>query len=113
MSISFDGIGHRSVTFPVGTCTVGFPCKLDTEETVSNCAASGKFLGVVEEVKGGYAGVQLHGFVTLPYTGTAPTVGFTALSANGTGGVKVDTTNGKTYLVVHVNKTATTVTFEL
>lgn len=113
MSISFEGIGHQSVTFPAGTCTAGFPCKMGSDGKVANCANNDKLMGVLEQVEGGWAGVQTHGFVTLPYTSTAPTTGYTALSGNGSGGVKVDATNGRTYLVVAVNKTALTVTFEL
>ncbi len=113
MNISFEGIGHISVTFPAGaSCAAGKVGKLDSDGKIAACAAGDKFCGMVEAVSGSYAGVQLHGFVTAAYTGTAPTVGYAALSANGTGGVKVDT-NGKSYLVVEVNTTASTVTFEL
>lgn len=112
MSISYEGIGHSSVTFPAGTCTVGYPCKMGTDGKVANCAAGDKFCGVAEVIGNGWAGVQIHGFVTLPYTGTAPAKGFVTLVGNGSGGVKTDA-SGRAHLVVAVDATAATVTFEL
>ncbi len=113
MNISFEGIGHISVTFPAGAgCAAGQVGKMGTDGKVAACAAGDKFCGMVESVSGSYAGVQLHGFVTADYTGTAPAMGYAALSANGTGGVKADT-SGESYLVVAVDTTASTVTFEL
>ena len=56
--------------------------------------------------------MQLAGVVTAPYTGTAPTVGYAKLSANGTGGVKASST-GREYLVLDIDPSANTVTFVL
>ncbi len=112
MHISFDGIGHMSVTFPAGTCAEGQLCKLDTEGKASACSAGDKFCGVAEVVKGGLAAVQLHGFATVSYTGTAPAIGWANLSADGNGGVKIDTA-GNNYLVVAVDTAAKTSVIEL
>lgn len=112
MHVSFEEIGRMSVTLPAGTCKAGQVCKVNASGKADTCAAGDKFCGVAETIRGSIAGVQLHGFVTLPYTGTAPTMGYVTLSANGSGGVKVDT-NGASYLTVQVNTTAKTVTFEL
>ena len=57
---------------------------------------------------------MLGGMATAPYTGTAiPTVGWCALSANGTGGVTADSGNGNKLLVVDVDTAGKTVTFVL
>ncbi len=113
MSISVNGFGENVLTFKAADgLTSGVPVKMSANDTVSACAASNIFCGVAVEVSGAYAGVQLKGFVTLPYTGTAPTVGITALSANGSGGVKADT-NGQKYLVTNVNTASATVSFML
>ena len=75
--------------------------------------ADAKFCGVSVNVNGGYAGVQLSGVVTMPYTGTdAPAVGYAALASDGAYGVKAST-KGNTYLVLSVNTTAKTVSFML
>lgn len=112
MNISFEQIGHQSVTFPAGACTVGQPCKLDSQGRAVSCGNGDKFVGVVETLRGDYAGVQLHGFVTMACSGTLPAPGMAGLSANGSGGVKPDTA-GKQYLVAAADQSAGTITFEL
>ena len=113
MKCSFEEIGHLSVTFPDGDCTVGAVCKLNTTGQAVNCAAGDRFCGVVEVKNGGCVGVQIHGFANIVYTSTAPTVGYANLVANGNGGVKVDNTNGKSYFVVAVDTASKTATIEL
>ena len=112
MNISYEGIGHVGVTFPAGTCVEGQVCKIGTDGKAAACSAGEKFCGVAETVNESCAGVQIHGFVTVAYTGTAPAMGYAAMSANGSGGVKADS-NGNTYLVAAVDSAAMTVTFEL
>lgn len=112
MNISYEGIGHLGVTFPAGSCVAGQVCKIGTDGKAAACASGDKFCGVAETVNGSQAGVQIHGFVTMSYTGTAPAVGYVNLSADGAGGVKADTA-GKSYLAVQVDTGAKTVTFEL
>lgn len=112
MSVSFQEIGHMTVTLPSGSAKAGQVCKVDTAGKAAACAAGERFCGVAETVGSTVTGVQLHGFVTAVYSGTAPTKGYVNLSANGTGGVKVDTA-GASYLCVSVDTAAKTVTFEL
>lgn len=102
MRISYDGIGHQAVTVPAGKCVEGQVCKLNASGQADACAAGDKFCGVVEFVKGDSAAVQIEGFAQVSYTGTAPTVGYCSLSANGSGGVKVDSA-GREYLVAQVH----------
>ena len=54
--------------------------------------------------KGGYAGVQVKGFVKTPYSGTAPALGYTALAADGNGGVKA-APSGPLRLVLELDTT--------
>ncbi len=110
MSISYGGIGHFSVTFPNASAVAGAPCRLDANGKAVNCAGGDKFIGIAERVQEGYCGVQIGGFVELPYTGTKPGVGYVKLSANGSGGVKLDDTNGIGYWVVQVNSTTSKLT---
>ena len=111
MNISYEEIGHLSVTFPAGECTVGQVCKMGADGAVAACDAGDKFCGVVESLHGGKAGVQIHGFATVRFSGAAPATGYTALTADGSGGVK--TGDGKEYLVVKVDDTAKTAVIEL
>lgn len=110
MRVTYEGIGHMSVTFPTTGCQVGYPCKPDANGNAVDCGAGEKFMGVTESAEAMCAGVQIGGFVTLPYSGTKPTPGYVGLSANGTGGVKVDST-GSCYWVVAVDDQ--TLTFKL
>jgi hypothetical protein len=59
-----------------------------------------------------FAAVQTAGFVTVPYTGKAPSAGFCKLCADGQGGVRIDD-SGREYLVIEIDKTAKTVGFIL
>lgn len=112
MSISFGGIGELSVTFMAdATVKKGCPVKMTANDTVKVCADGDRMIGVaVEASDDGYATIQLCGYVTLSYTGTAPSVGYTKLAANGNGGMKSDSTGGE-YLVLDVDTSAKTVGF--
>ena len=110
MSIKFNGLMNEVATFKAASqITAGTPVIVSANDTVSASSTGGAFCGVAVNYNKGLQGVQLHGYVLLSYTSTAPTVGYSLLVANGSGGVKVDATNGKAYLVVNVDTTAKTV----
>ena len=86
--ISFDGIGQELVTFEAASgVTAGHVVKLTDNGKVAKCDAGDAFCGAALNVRGGYAGVQLRGFVTLKCAGSE-TVGYNSLVADGSGGVK-------------------------
>ena len=93
------------------TLSIGEVVKLSGNNTVSSCNTNDGFCGVVSHVQGNICAVQLHGTVTVPYSGTAPSVGYTSLSSDGKKGVSIG--DGREYLVLSVNETASTVTFIL
>lgn len=112
MSISFHGIGQVCTTF-LGECiTEGHVVKMTGNSTVAPCGDGENFCGVAVCCKDDACSVQVDGFAVLPYSGTAPTVGWSSLAADGTGGVKTDE-GGRSYLVVHVDTTAKTVSIKL
>lgn len=107
-TISMQGIGAAHLSAKAGAAvTAGYPCHFTGNDTVANSASGGEFCGVIEGVRSGLVTVQYHGFVTLPYSGTAPAVGYGILAADGTGGVKT-ATSGRSYLIVHVDTAAKT-----
>lgn len=112
MNVSFEGIGHMSVTFHTDIRQAGQVCKMGDQAKVTACADGDAFCGVVESVRGDAAGVQIHGFAQVRYSGTAPKVGYAVLAANGQGGVKTHTA-GRTCLVVRVDEGAKTAVIEL
>ena len=107
-NISFESIGQEFVTFRAGTgVAAGVPCKVSANGTVA-AATSGDFMGVTRSAaKGGVVAVQIRGFVTLKYSGTAPTVGYSTLAASTGGKVKVDE-SAMSRLVVSVDTDNTT-----
>ena len=116
MKISFEGIGQWAATFACADVQTGDLVKISDNAAVAAASTAGdKFCGQVLSVgRGGDAcSVQLGGFVTADYSGTtAPALGWSGLSADGSGGVKADST-GKSYLVVDVDTTAKLITFAL
>ncbi len=109
MSIKFNGLMDEVATFKrAAEITKGYPVKVSANDTVAAAANGNPFCGVAVNGSGSLQGVQLKGYVELPYSGTAPTVGYCALVANGNGGVKADA-SGRSYLVVNVDTTDTKV----
>jgi hypothetical protein len=104
MNISFDGIGQNVATFLAEEgLSEGQVCKVTANGTVSACASGERFCGVVHHLEeDGAAAVILAGFVTLPYTGSAPTVGYDKIAA-GDGGAAAANDAGGEYLVVDVD----------
>lgn len=113
MTVSFEGVGQVCATFMGGGLTEGHVVKLTGSGTVGACAADDAFCGVAVCCKDDACTVQVGGFVSVGYTGTAPTVGWKALAADGSGGVKAVTSGGVTCLVADVDTTAKTVTIKL
>ena len=106
MAISFGAIGEEYVSFTTGSgAAAGKVCVVTADKTVGTASENAAFCGVVREVRDGVAGVQMHGYVELPYSGTsAPALGYASLVADKTGGVCTSMA-GRSYLVVHVDST--------
>ena len=100
MSVSFEEIGRLAATFMQSNCESGQVCKIGGDGKVVPCAAGDKFCGIVEAVRGNFAGVQLEGFAAVSFTGSVST-GYVSLCADGSGGIKAGT--GREYLVVQTD----------
>lgn len=109
MNISMKGYGENTATFRTeGVVSVSHVVKMANNLTVAPCNSGDAFIGAAVNVKNEYACVQLDGYVTLSYTGTAPAVGYCSLVADGKGGVMVSDT-GREYLVAEVYTSSKTV----
>ncbi len=113
MSVSFHGIGQVCATFLGAGVAEGQVVKMSGRGTVGPCGDGDSFCGVAVCVKDDACSVQVDGFVTVGYTGTVPTMGYTTLAANGSGGVKTASTGGISCLVADADTTAKTVTIKL
>lgn len=115
MKGSFEGIGQWAATFACNSdVAVGQVVKINGNGEVTVCGDGDGVCGVAVAVgrDGGACSVALGGIVAVPYTGTAPALGWSGLSANGTGGVKAST-SGREHLVVDVDTAGMMVTFAL
>ena len=113
MKVCFDEIGYMAATFPASTnAKVGQVCMLLSNGTVAPVGENMPFMGVIRQLRDGYATVQLEGFAQAGYSGEAPTLGYCQLASDGVGGT-VTNYDGKEYLCVHVDTDAQTVTFKL
>ena len=105
MAINFGAIGEQYVTFKAGTgLEEGAVCKVSANGTVGACEEDDVFVGVVDQLRGGEAGVLMGGYVELPCSGTLPDPGYVILAADGDGGV-YEADEGRTCLVVNVDST--------
>lgn len=116
MKVSFEGIGERIISFYNNSglpARVGAPVKLSGNGEVSACADGDRLVGVAIACDEDFAAVQTGGFVLLPYSGTAPAVGFGLLAADGVGGIKSVSSGGGEFLLVEVDEANKTVGFML
>ena len=111
MNLSFQGFHENAATF-AGSVPAGQAVRLSASGTVAACANDAVFCGVSGGGSDGYVSVQLTGYVCLPYTGTAPAVGYGKLAADGNGGVKTGAA-GRDYLILNVDTTRGMVGFLL
>ena len=110
MNVSYEEIGRVAATFPQNGCTAGQVCKINSSGTVVPCASGDKFIGVVEGVRNGFAGVQVEGFVRVPSSGSFGT-GFLQLCADGEGGAMIGA--GREYLVISWDPVTETIVIKL
>ncbi len=106
MNVNFNGFGENAATF-IADKTIteaGVPVKIKDNGTVAKCDASENFCGVCVSVRGGYAVVQLSGYVKVK-SDKKIAVGYKKLSATAVGGVSV-TTTGREYLVLDSTDTS-------
>lgn len=119
MRVSFDGIGQVCATFLGSGLSEGQVVRMTGSGTAGACGDGEGFCGAAICCKDDACSVQVRGFVTVSYTGTAPSAGWAALCGNGQGGVRaVSSAEGSTdestrCLVVDVDTTAKAVTILL
>ena len=110
MTIASKGFAQQVLTMQSASAiAAGSPVKLTDNYTVAAAAADDAFCGVVLSCRDNLCAVQLKGSVTLPYSGTAPTVGVATLAAAADNKVK-SAESGTTVLILAVDTTASTLT---
>ncbi len=113
MSYSNSGFHKEVLSFPVQE-----EIALGRVVTVANgnavkATAEKDFIGVLDTVRAGIAGVQMEGYVECRYSGTAPIVGVGGLVADANGYVKASDAAQRKYRILQVNTSKHTVGFLL
>lgn len=105
--IGFDGAGSLDITFAseLDSTLEGKAAKVSANKKVVVPADDDVIHGKIIKVgKDGASTVQIKGYVEFEYsTSTVPTAGYCKLVADASGGVKVDSTNGREYLVLSID----------
>lgn len=113
MNYHYEQIGQVCATFACNRKIVpGQVCEIIANNTVAMCNEESNFCGVVAQCQENCASVILRGFVTVPYTGSTPSIGHVPLSGDGDGNVCV-CTDAHSYLVTNVDAVNKTITFLL
>lgn len=114
MSVSFEGVGQVCATFLGGGLTEGHVVKVTAGGTVGKCSAGDAFCGAALCCKDDACTVQVKGFMTVGYSGSAPEMGWQMLCADDKGGVKTSAdSTGTRCLVVDKDTSLKTVTILL
>ena len=114
MSISFKGYKANNITLEAGEgLKVGSPVGFDANGKAVCASANAKFIGVCTAIRDDWASIQTDGYVEVEYSGSAPTLGITALVADSNSKVKADANSTYFYKVLSVDTTAKTVGFIL
>ena len=105
MGINFKGYGENVVTFNADSALTeaGVPVKMTADSTVGKCSANDKFCGICVNVRGGYAAVQLAGYVVVPVASKL-TVGYQKVAVNAAGKIAANE-NGREVLVISSSAT--------
>lgn len=113
MAISYQSVAQECITlYATDGLKVGGVCSVIKNDTANPSLECDMFAGVVADIRGKFCSVIVRGFVTVPYMGDAPIVGWQRLTAGDNGLVQYDP-SGSRYFVTNVNTTDKTVTFLL
>jgi hypothetical protein len=113
MICNANGFAQQVLTMTTAaSLDCGTPVSLSGNFTAAAASNGDAVFGVALSCRDGVCAVQVQGAVTLPYTGSAPTVGFGSLVCNGSGGVKTSA-EGTPTRILAVDSVQNTVTFML
>lgn len=103
MNVYLNGFDRKEVTFKAGSdAKEGKTVNLLTKTTVDASPLDTNFLGICTLIRNGMASVVLRGYVTVAYSGTAPSLGYNKIASDGAGGIKVSD-SGRDILVADID----------
>lgn len=108
MSVSIKGYNTDAVTLIAADgLQKGNLVKISENLTAAPCAAGNIPCGVCLGTDGKYASIQLKGYAKAAYSGTAPALGMTIVTADGADKIKTAAT-GRSVMVVSVDTASAT-----
>lgn len=109
MNHYFSGFNTKEITLHADESVNEGSAVVFADDSTVKAAAAGEIpCGICTKIRNGLASVVFAGHVTVPFSGTAPNLGYQKLSADGNGGIKADD-NGKLFLVVYSDEADKTV----
>lgn len=104
MRVSFNGFDERLLTLESdGAIKKGGLVKMSGSGRVTLCNDGDNFIGIAVNSEEDACSVQLGGYINMPYSGTAPGVGYARLACDASG--KICTAeSGREYLVLDVDE---------
>ncbi len=102
-NISYNGYNANVISMRTDAeIEKNVPVTVNEEGACTAAAADTDFIGVSVNQRKDIISVQTEGYVTLPFSGDAPTTGYCGLVSDGNGGVKVAADAAKKYKVLTV-----------
>lgn len=104
MKVSFNGFNEKTATFEAETgVTAGMPVKITENGVVGKCGENDSFCGVALNVRGGFAAVQLTGYIKLPYDeSNPPKLGYQSICCTLDNKIKTGE-NGRNILITDID----------
>lgn len=101
MKTSYTGFEENVITVEAAPTltSVGVPVKIDSDGKAAPCAANDIICGVCVNLRNGYAGIMVKGYVILPLTSTC-TPGWQTLAAASATNVQKVSSGGRGHLVL-------------
>ncbi len=89
MSISYRGYEANTITFEAGEgLAIGMPVTVGATGAAVPADEDDYFIGICTAIRNEWASVQTSGYTEVAYSGDAPSLGLSALTADGEGAVK-------------------------
>lgn len=112
--VSYKGFEEKFLTFKNTGVKKGDLVAINADGAAETAKGSANFIGVcVDDSHEGYITAQVSGYVEMPYTGTKPAMNYSAFSANGNGGVKLESDGKVMFKVLKIDSAKNIVGFIL
>ncbi len=96
-TISYKGFNVKVLTFDAEGEVKNKPVVMDSNGLLKPASINDNFIGICTSLRERCAGVQMQGYIELPYSDEKPSFGYCKLTADGNGGVKTTSSETANY----------------